>query len=96
MLIVTRRRNIEANLTTSGLLLVRTSATPRDRSLASVALADLDDLAAVARFAHVALAAGYYAEALAGDRTKITRYAELAGVDLEYLHDVASREPNAA
>ena len=92
MVIVLSRRNVEGNLSGSGLLLVRTSARPRDRAIVSVAPADLDDVSTVARFAHVAIAAGYYAEAVAGDRGKLERFAELMGVGIVYLPDVASRE----
>lgn len=92
MVIVLGRRNVEGNLSESGLLLVRTSARPRERSVVSVPPSDLDDVAAVVRFAHVALATGYYAEARDGDRGKLARYAELSGVALTYLPDVASRE----
>jgi len=92
MLIVLRRRNVEANLTTTGLLLLRTSGHPRDRTLAQIAPADLDDVATVCRLGHVAHAAGYYAAALDGDRGKLERFAADLGVDLEWLADVASRD----
>jgi hypothetical protein len=92
MQIVLRRRDVEANLISSGLLLVHTSRVPRDRPLAHVAPSDLDDLSTVLRFAHVAHAAGYYAAALDGDRGKIERFARDLGVELCWLPDVASRD----
>jgi hypothetical protein len=92
MLIVIRRRNIEANLVVSGLLLMHTSGTPRDRPLANVTASDLDDLSSILRFAHVAHAAGYYAAALDDDRGKIERLAADMGIDLEWFPGIASRD----
>jgi hypothetical protein len=92
MLIVLRRRNIEANLINSGLLLVRTSSTPRDRPLSHVAGSDLDDFSSILRFAYVAHAAGYYAAAIDDDRGKIERLAVDMGIDLEWLPGIASRD----